>query len=795
MFGKWVLRRRSAAALLAVAVVVAFAAAPAQAQATPVQDAPAFAPGQILVGVQAGAGDARAASGADVVDALGARAGLDAAVLETFDAGAPDDGLLTYVVQVPVGSELDAVRALQEGGGVAYAEPNWVAWAAQEKTAAAADGLITAPLRAAAEPSFPVNDPLYAANQWYLQRISMSRAWRTAYAAESNGGFGGDFAPVVVAVIDSGVDADHPDLAGRVLPAVNYVAGETAADGFGHGTHIAGLIAAGLNDSRGVAGPAPMVQIKPYKVLNSSGSGYVSAIAAAIGDATDAGAGVINMSLQYYFVSSPVQEAVEFAASEGVLMVAAAGNGRNCPACLYDMVAYPAAHPDVIAVAALDESDSRALYSNYGPEIDVAAPGGSATRRMLSTWSSAASSGVACQSVSGGKYCASYGTSQAAGVVSGVAALLRALAPDAPAEAVRAALLDTATPLGLDPQVAGRGKVNAYAAARVLLPGDLRASVSQRLFVLPVASSQRIATVRLDNPSLAAVTWEATLPATSWVRLNNSSNGVLTGLTVADQPDFLTLTISPTALAPGVYTTQLAVEGTRPDGSQVQHQVSLQVNVGLSHALFLPLVTSGAGTGVASADAFTWEQPANPNDRTIYDLTDNSNTIVSLPLGFAFPLRGRLYSSLRIYSDGVVVFPLDQTASLPNDCLLTDRAPKDAVYGWWADLNPEAGSSETRISTFPLPGRFVVEFADVPSGGAQGVYNVSFQIVLYATGDVRLNYRDVPQFGGPPAPITVGVEGGGGLFYNQLFCAADGRVFGAVPDARSSYLIQAEDIF
>jgi subtilisin family serine protease len=789
-------------ALLLPAAAHAQAAPPAPAPVAAAPDTPSFAPGQILVGVRAGAADARAASGADVVNALGALAGLDAAVLETFEPGAPGDDLLTHVVQVPAGSELEAVRALQAGGGVAYAEPNWTVWAAQESVAAAGavDDLIIAPRRAAVEPSFPVNDPLYAADQWYLQRISMSRAWRTAYAAQAAGGFDGDFAPVVVAVIDSGLDADHPDFAGRVLPGVNYVTpGAEPLDDFGHGTHVAGLIAAGLNDSAGIAGPAPAVQIKPYKVLNAGGSGYVSDIAQALRDAAGAGVEIANMSLQAYTMndqeSETLEAAVKGAAAQGVLMIAAAGNHKSGAA--NPGIAYPARYPEVMAVAALDATDAHPYYSNYGPEVEIAAPGGYA-RSILSTWSSDAPVSAYCQSTYDGRYCTSIGTSQATGIVSGVAALLRALAPDLPAEDVRDVLLDTATPIGLDPQYAGRGKVNAYAAARRLLPGDLQASISQARFVLPVASGPRLATVRLDNPSLDAVTWKATLPATPWARLNNSSNGVLTGLTVADQPDFLTLTISPTALAPGIYSTKLAVEGTLPDGAQVRRTVGLQVDVGtLNNALFLPFVANaaddGSSTSAASTSAFAWELPADPEDRTVYDM-DSGSAVASVPSGFAFPLRGRLHGSLRIYADGLVVFPLDKTApALPNNCMPSDRVPQEAVYGWWADLNP--GAAGAQVSTFALDGRFVIEFADVPSGGAQGVYNVSFQIVLYESGDVRLNYLDVPRFGGPPASITVGVEGGGGLFYNQLFCAADGRVFGAVPDALESYLIQAEDIF
>src|SRR5690606_4158224 len=127
-----------------------------------------------------------------------------------------------------------------------------------------------------------------------LQRINMSRAW--ALAKEMG------LSKVRVAVIDTGVDYDHPDLAGQLLPGYNYISpsdgAKPAVDDNGHGTHIAGLLGALVDNDNGMAGAALRVEIEPYKVLAANGLGPVSQIAAAIRQAADVGADIINLSLQ-----------------------------------------------------------------------------------------------------------------------------------------------------------------------------------------------------------------------------------------------------------------------------------------------------------------------------------------------------------------------------------------------------------------------------------------------------------------------------------------------------------------
>ena len=138
-----------------------------------------------------------------------------------------------------------------------------------------------------AEIPYVVSDPFYQDDQWYLQRINASRAWALATgAAAAEVGV----RPVIVAVIDSGVDAAHPELKDRLLEGRDYLSpGQLMTDEFGHGTHVAGLIGAAVNNGAGIAGIVPTVEIDPRKVLDSKGSGSVSNVAQAIRDAAGRG--------------------------------------------------------------------------------------------------------------------------------------------------------------------------------------------------------------------------------------------------------------------------------------------------------------------------------------------------------------------------------------------------------------------------------------------------------------------------------------------------------------------------
>lgn len=301
---------------------------------------------------------------------------------------------------------------------------------------------------ATAEPS---KDP-YADVPWGVRRVHAPAAW----SAQDRRTLG---AGVSVAVIDTGVDCSHPDLSCDQSAGFNAIDPEASSvDDNGHGTHVAGTIAAKWNGA-GVAGVAPLANVLPVKVLDAEGGGMVSDIVRGIDWAVDRGAKVINMSLGSEKGSPALQRAIRRAHERGVTVVAAAGNeGPGA-----GTVGYPAAYPETIAVAATDQADGIADFSSRGPEVDLAAPGAQIPSTMP-----------------GGGFAAMSGTSMAAPHVAGLAAIAVATGARGPAM-VRAALLraadrvcdHTACP---HPHLQGAGVVDA----RRLVPRPALAELALR---------------------------------------------------------------------------------------------------------------------------------------------------------------------------------------------------------------------------------------------------------------------------------------------------------------------------
>jgi thermitase len=204
-----------------------------------------------------------------------------------------------------------------------------------------------------------VNDPLFS-QQWALSTLEIPSAWHEM--AE-------DAPQVTVAVIDSGVCLDHPDLAGRIVAGYDFVQQDsTPQDDYGHGCGVAGIIAANGNNAQGLAGIAPNAVIMPLRVLNGQGVGQYSDVATAIVYAADNGAQIINLSLGGAYSSSVLESAIDYAVAQGVMVIAAAGNTGGS-------VLYPAAYAPVVAVGSIDQSLQRSSFSSFGPEIDLYAPG------------------------------------------------------------------------------------------------------------------------------------------------------------------------------------------------------------------------------------------------------------------------------------------------------------------------------------------------------------------------------------------------------------------------------------
>lgn len=368
----------------------------------------------------------------DTLRTLGVSLGTDSGSIEALD---------TLLIEVQPDQLADVLSALQANAGVVFAEPNYLASLA----------------------SLP-NDPEIV-NQPNLWNIQVPSAWNALPSMQE----------VLVAVLDTGIEISHPDLvdstwqnAGEIgtdasgndkstngmdddgngymddLQGWNMVSGnKNINDDNGHGTHLAGIIAASVNNAVGIAGVAPNARILPVKVLDGTGYGDYARVAEGIIYATNMGARIINLGFAGLGSSQMLQDAVDYAISHGVLIVAAAGNGGM------NTTYYPAAYPGVIAVSSVDGSLNWSPFSSSGSHISLVAPGVGIYSTYL-----------------GGTYKAFSGTSMASAHVSGVAALLAGQPQFATDNSLRSALLGSAFDLGtsgLDPYF-GYGIVHSFDA-------------------------------------------------------------------------------------------------------------------------------------------------------------------------------------------------------------------------------------------------------------------------------------------------------------------------------------------
>ena len=326
-------------------------------------------------------------------------------------------GIGVNVVTVPHGQGATKSAAYRMQKGVRYVEPDGVVQVAD------------------------VPDDPYFNEQWGMTKVQAPEAWDITQGSPD----------VIIAILDTGIDMDHPDLAAKIISDANFSESPTSNDIHSHGTHVAGIAAAITDNGNGVAGLGGDCSLMNAKVVGDNGSGYYSWIAEGIIWAADNGADVINLSVGGQSPSDILEDAVDYAWSKGVVVVAGAGNnGWSAPF-------WPAYYDNCIAVGATMADDSLASFSQHGSWVDVAAPG----------------SGI-YSTVPNDQYDYKQGTSMASPHVAGLAGLLFSTTTDSNGngrvnDEVRHIIEATCDDVGID---VAYGRINAYEAVNFPLMAE-----------------------------------------------------------------------------------------------------------------------------------------------------------------------------------------------------------------------------------------------------------------------------------------------------------------------------------
>lgn len=441
----------------------------------------------------------------------------------TGDDFTPADSLVFTITNTPVisaGVSITAARYLNINPVAGWSGSTRVDLQARDGGGLTASGSLTITVTEATShtvflplvfkdyvPPLPYNETV----RWNMSKINAPTAWNRNVSG----------AGVTIAVVDTGVDLTHPDLAANLVGGTSTVSYTPSPDDdYGHGTHVAG-IAAGIANNGGIMGVAPGAKIMPVKVLDYNGSGYMTDVAEGVTWAADHGADVINLSLSGVNNNSTLANAVTYAYNKGALIVAAAGNCGDyyyyLNGCSYeDQPSYPAALDNVVAVASTTSYDGQSSFSTQGIYVDIAAPGSS-------IYSSYPSSTYATES----------GTSQAAPHVAGLAALIWQKNPGFTAQQVRTQMQNTTVDLGSagwDEQF-GYGRISAATLGLASASAAVAPAQSEEATVKPAPSGAPYAPgevlVKL-NPgvTLTAVMGEAMVAGEVYVTEKISALGV-----------------------------------------------------------------------------------------------------------------------------------------------------------------------------------------------------------------------------------------------------------------------------
>lgn len=499
--------------LAAITVIVAIGVSATVSAQEPPPGPPAtasFVSGQVLVKFkptvgQLAAQDRLASQGLQVADAI------------------PSIGVLTVLVEE--GQEEATVASLRAREDVLYAEPNYLVHA-----------LDTNP-----------NDPDYGLYQWGLTKIRAPRAWDIVTGTNST----------IIAIVDSGIDLEHPDFscAGKLTDGKNVVnPDDKPYDDLGHGTHVAGIAGACTDNNLGVAGMSWGVRLMPVKVLDDSGRGSYSHLAAGIIYAVDHGAHIINLSLGGFFDSPTMFAGVQYAHDRGVLVTAAAGNCAQVCNGYENPIMYPGAYTTTLAVAATDLGDNRAYFSEYHPYVDVAAPGVGIYSTNL-----------------GGGYTSKSGTSMATPFVSGLAGLIWSVDPTLTHDEIQGIIESTAEDRGAPGKddKYGHGRIDAWRALESLF--YVQATVNPGVILVDddTGPLPPLLEAQVTTDSVNAITWTAAIsPAVTWLDIVPPASGQVSA---AGSAGFTLVATRPVTY--GSYSARVVVAATTPLGAAIDPSV------------------------------------------------------------------------------------------------------------------------------------------------------------------------------------------------------------------------------
>lgn len=628
------------------------------------------------------------------------------------------------VKQFPVGvlSEEALAAELVATGAVEFAEPDWLV-----------------------APTVVPNDTSYS-SQWQHPKIGSPTAWNTTTGSSS----------VLVAVCDTGVSSNHPDLAANLLlPGYNAVDGGTNTEPvYNHGTGVAGCIGAVGNNSTGVAGVAWNVRILPVRITNSSdGRAYISDAADGIRWAADQGAKVVNLS--YLMAgSSTIDSAAQYLRGKGGLLFVAAGNDGQNPGW--------ADYPSFVAVAATTSSDTKASFSNYGTFIDIAAPG-------VSVYSTSGSTGYSGMS----------GTSFASPITAGVAALVYSVNTNFTPTQVESFLFSTATDLGTtgEDDNFGHGRVNAAAAVAAA------ANSTANLYPTAVVSA-----TPTSGTAPLAVSFSGTNSSDSDGSIISWAWNFGDGATGSGS------TASHTYTAAGTYTATLTVTDNAGATDTDSATISVAANPTLKihvKAIEMSIVEARGGL-VAQAVVTIVDQAGNPRagatvtgdwtgpkSSTSYGTTgsDGKTTLISLKAkdtftytltvravsssGYTYDASSNVETSDSVSSGSTNTPPSAQATASPTSgapSLVvafdgTGSSDSDgSIVSWaWDFGDGSSGSGATASHTYNSVGTFYAKLTVTDDGGAKDTADVTINV----TGDAnKVVYSD------SVVVTTVSVRGG-----------------------------------